>query len=35
MGAWCLDLDCHRIVKEDNFIKEVLDPLEDMVTALS
>jgi len=34
MVAWCLGLDGHSIVKEDDFIKEVLDLLEDMVTAL-
>jgi hypothetical protein len=35
MVSWCLDLDGHSIVKEDDFIKEVLDSLEDMITALS
>lgn len=35
MVSWCLDLDGHSIVKEDDFIKKVLDSLEDMITALS
>lgn len=33
--AWCLDLKGDHIVKDAEFLQEVLDPLEDIVNALS
>jgi len=33
--AWCLDLKGDHIVKDSEFVQEVLDPLEDIVNALS
>lgn len=33
--AWCLDLEGDHIVKDAEFLQEVLDPLEEIVNALS
>ncbi|KAG4437171.1 hypothetical protein IFR05_007327 [Cadophora sp. M221] len=33
--AWCLGLEGDHIVKDSEFVREVLDPLEDIVNALS
>ncbi|CAI7633462.1 unnamed protein product [Penicillium manginii] len=33
--AWCLDVKRESIAKDADFVKEVLDPLEDMTNALS
>jgi hypothetical protein len=33
--AWCLDLKGDHIVKDNEFVHEVLDPLDDMVNSMS
>ena len=33
--AWCLGLEGDRDIKDSDFVREVLDPLEDIVNALS
>jgi hypothetical protein len=33
--AWCLELNGDHIVKDAEFVREVLDPLEEIVNALS
>jgi serine/threonine protein kinase len=33
--AWCLDLNGDHVVKDAEFVQEVLDPLEEIVNALS
>jgi hypothetical protein len=33
--AWCLDLKGDHIVKDNEFVHEVLDPLDDIVNSMS
>ncbi|KAI1080954.1 hypothetical protein F5B20DRAFT_85075 [Whalleya microplaca] len=35
MVQWCLGLSGDQIVKDNEFVQEILDPLEEMMTALS